>query len=113
MGDDKLRLIAHELLMSLRESVLVDLAHRDTARARIQVLVKRILCKYVYPPGLPGAAVQAVLQQADVLLSGSSASSGRGPTVTVRRVAAGDGVLVHHGASVLFSDPIGVCHGNS
>lgn len=45
MGDDKLRLIAHELLMSLRENVSADLAHRDSARARMQVLVKRILRK--------------------------------------------------------------------
>jgi type I restriction enzyme R subunit len=79
MGDDKSRLIAHELLMSLRENVSVDLAHRDSARARMQVLVKRILRKYGYPPGLQDAAVQVVLQQADVLPSGSSASSGRGP----------------------------------
>ncbi len=34
MGDDKLKLIAHELLMSLRENVSVDWAHRDSARAR-------------------------------------------------------------------------------
>ncbi|MDP1615333.1 MAG: DUF3387 domain-containing protein [Methylococcales bacterium] len=32
MGDDKLRLIAHELLVSLRENVLVDWAHRESAR---------------------------------------------------------------------------------
>jgi type I restriction enzyme R subunit len=43
MGDDKLKLIAHELLMSLRENVSVDWAHRDSARARMRVLVKRIL----------------------------------------------------------------------
>jgi hypothetical protein len=45
MGDDKLKLIAHELLVSLRENVTVDWAHRDSARARMRVLVKRILRK--------------------------------------------------------------------
>ncbi|XXG31963.1 MAG: type I restriction endonuclease subunit R [Ferrovum myxofaciens] len=67
MGDDKLKLIAHELLVSLRENVSVDWAHRDSARARMRVLVKRILRKYGYPPDLQDAAVQTVLQQAEAL----------------------------------------------
>lgn len=70
MGDDKLKLIAHELLVSLRENVTVDWAHRDSARARMRVLVKRILRKYGYPPDLQDAAVQTVLQQAEALSSG-------------------------------------------
>jgi type I restriction enzyme R subunit len=69
MGDDKLRVIAHELLMSLRENVAVDWAHRESARARLRVLVKRILRRYGYPPDLQDAAVQTVLQQAEVLSS--------------------------------------------
>ena len=69
MGDDKLRLIAHELLVSLRENVSVDWAHRESARARMRVLVKRILRRYGYPPDLQDAAVQVVLQQAEALSS--------------------------------------------
>ena len=69
MGDDKLRLIAHELLVSLRENVSVDWARRDSARARMRVLVKRILRKYGYPPDLQDAAVQTVLRQAEALSS--------------------------------------------
>lgn len=70
MGDEKLKLIAHELLTSLRENVSVDWAHRESARARMRVLVKRILRKYGYPPDLQDAAVQIVLQQAEALSSG-------------------------------------------
>ena len=69
MGDDKLRLIAHELLVSLRENVAVDWAHRESARARLRVLVKRILRKYGYPPDLQDEAVQTVLLQAEALSS--------------------------------------------
>ncbi len=76
MGDDKLKLIAHELLISLRENVSVDWAHRDSARARMRVLVKRILRKYGYPPDLQDTAVQTVLQQAEALSSGWSVSRG-------------------------------------
>jgi len=67
MGDAKLRVIAHELLVSLRDNVSVDWAHRESARARMRVLVKRILRKYGYPPDLQDAAVQTVLQQAEAL----------------------------------------------
>ncbi|MCZ2903249.1 type I restriction endonuclease subunit R [Burkholderia thailandensis] len=74
MGDDKLRVIAHELLVSLRENVSVDWAHRDSARARMRVLVKRILRRYGYPPDLQDSAVQTVLQQAEALSSGWSVS---------------------------------------
>ncbi len=69
MGDASLRVIAHELLVSLRENVAVDWAHRESARARLRVLVKRILRKYGYPPDLQDAAVQTVLQQAEALSS--------------------------------------------
>ena len=73
MGDARLRVIAHELLVSLRENVSVDWAHRESARARLRVLVKRILRKYGYPPDLQDAAVQTVLQQAEALSSGWAA----------------------------------------
>lgn len=77
MGDDKLRLIAYELLVSMRENVTVDWAHRDSARARIRVLVKRILRKHGYPPDLQDAAVRTVLQQAEALFSGWTSSPAR------------------------------------
>ena len=74
MGDDQLKVIAHELLMSLRQNVTVDWAHRETARARMRVLVKRILRRYGYPPDLQDAAVQTVLRQAEALSSAWSLS---------------------------------------
>ncbi|MDP2061670.1 MAG: DUF3387 domain-containing protein [Phaeovulum sp.] len=67
LGNDQLRIIAHELLTSLKSSITIDWAHRDSARARLRVLVKRILRKYGYPPDLQDAAVQEVLQQAEAL----------------------------------------------
>lgn len=67
MGEPKLRVIAHELVASIKGSVTVDWMHRDAARARMRVLVKRILRKYGYPPDLQDAAVQTVLQQAEAL----------------------------------------------
>lgn len=68
MGDEKLRVIAHELLEQLRSNATVDWQHRESARARMRVLVKRILKKYGYPPDLADEAVQTVLAQAEILL---------------------------------------------
>ena len=67
MGEPALRLIAHELMTSIKENVSVDWMHREAARARIRVLVKKILRKYGYPPDLQDSAVQTVLQQAEAL----------------------------------------------
>ena len=65
MGDEKLKLIAHELLQSVRSNATIDWHHSDMARAKIRVAVKRILKKYGYPPDLQSAAIQTVLQQAE------------------------------------------------
>jgi type I restriction enzyme R subunit len=67
MGEPTLRVIAHELVVGIKGSVSVDWMHRETARARMRVLVKRLLRKYGYPPDLQDAAVQNVLQQAEAL----------------------------------------------
>jgi type I restriction enzyme R subunit len=67
MGEPNLRVIAHELLIAIRGNVTVDWMHRQAARARLRVLVKRILRKHGYPPDLQDAAVQNVLRQAEAL----------------------------------------------
>lgn len=67
MGNDALKIIAHELLTSLKASSTIDWAKRETARARMRVLVKRILRKHGYPPDLQDLAVQTILRQAEAL----------------------------------------------
>ncbi|MEQ9345660.1 MAG: type I restriction endonuclease subunit R [Thalassospira sp.] len=67
MGNDALKVIAHELLTGLKSSVSVDWQHRDSARAKMRVLVKRTLRKYGFPPDLQDQAVQTVLKQAEAL----------------------------------------------
>lgn len=69
LGNDALKVIAHELMIGLKSSISVDWSHRESARARMRVLVKRILRKYGYPPDLQDAAVQTVLKQAEALSS--------------------------------------------
>ncbi|MDA9171301.1 type I restriction endonuclease subunit R [Alphaproteobacteria bacterium] len=65
MGDNKLKLIANELLKSIRSNATVDWQKSEMARAKIRVAVKRILKKYGYPPDLETEAIKVVLQQAE------------------------------------------------
>jgi type I restriction enzyme R subunit len=67
MGDDKLKVIAAELITQVRKSVTIDWTLREGARAKIRVMVKRILNKYGYPPDLQDEAVKTVLMQAELL----------------------------------------------
>jgi type I restriction enzyme R subunit len=67
LGDETLKKIAHELAESLRQNVSVDWAVRDNVRAKLRLMVKRILRKYKYPPVKQDEAVQMVLQQAESL----------------------------------------------
>jgi hypothetical protein len=67
MGDDKLKVIATELITQVRKSTTIDWTLREGARAKIRVIVKRILNKYGYPPDLQEEAVKTVLRQAELL----------------------------------------------
>ena len=67
MGDDKLKVIAGELIRQVRKSVTIDWQYREGARAKIRVLVKRILNRHGYPPDLQDEAVQIVLKQTELL----------------------------------------------
>ena len=67
MGDDKLKLISAELITQVKKSVTIDWTLRESARAKIKVMVKRILNKHGYPPDLQEEALKTVLAQAELL----------------------------------------------
>lgn len=67
LGDEILAKIAHELTESLRQNVTVDWSNRDSVRAKLRLMVKRILRKYKYPPDQQEEAAQLVLAQAETL----------------------------------------------
>ncbi|WP_254067327.1 type I restriction enzyme endonuclease domain-containing protein [Shewanella xiamenensis] len=67
LGDEILKKIAHELTDNLRANISVDWSQRESVRAKLRIMVKRILRKYKYPPDQADGAVQLVLQQAEAL----------------------------------------------
>jgi len=67
LGDEKLRTIAREIADKVRQNATIDFAIKETARARIMVIVRRILNKYGYPPDKQPAAIKLVMKQAENL----------------------------------------------
>ena len=67
LGDETLKKIAHELTEKLRKNVTVDWSVRESVRAKLRLMVKRILRKYKYPPDQEEAAIELVLKQAETL----------------------------------------------
>jgi type I restriction enzyme R subunit len=67
LGDDQLREIAREIADKVRKNATIDFAIKETARARIMVIVRRILNKYGYPPDKQPAAIELVMKQAENL----------------------------------------------
>jgi type I restriction enzyme, R subunit len=61
-----LRMIARELVEAVRRNVTIDWAVKETARARLRAMVKRILRKHGYPPDKQEKATLTVLEQAEL-----------------------------------------------
>jgi type I restriction enzyme R subunit len=67
LGDDTLRTIAREIAEKVQANATIDWAIRESARAKLMVLVKRTLTKYGYPPDKQQKAIDTVLKQAELL----------------------------------------------
>ena len=67
LGDAQLRMIAQELTTTIRANVTVDWSVRESVRAKLRLMVKRILKKYGYPPDKQEMAVKTVIEQAELL----------------------------------------------
>jgi type I restriction enzyme R subunit len=67
LGDETLRTIAQELVRAVRNNVTIDWTLRENVRAKMRVMVKRILRRYGYPPDKQEKATRTVLEQAEVL----------------------------------------------
>jgi type I restriction enzyme R subunit len=67
LGDQNLRFIAQELVKTIRQNVTIDWTEKQSVRAKLRVMVKRVLRKYGYPPDKQEKATQTVLQQAELL----------------------------------------------
>lgn len=64
LGDEQLRVIAREVADKVRKNATIDWTVKESVRARLMVIVRRILRKYGYPPDKQERAIQLVMTQA-------------------------------------------------
>ncbi|XTD82747.1 type I restriction enzyme endonuclease domain-containing protein [Proteus vulgaris] len=67
IGKAKLRELAVVLTEMIRNNVTLDWTIKESARAKIRVIVKRLLNRYGYPPDMSVLATETVLAQAELL----------------------------------------------
>lgn len=67
LGDEQLHAIAREVAEKVRSNATIDFAIKETARARIIVMVRRVLNKYGYPPDKQPATIDLIMKQAENL----------------------------------------------
>ena len=66
LGDETLKIIAREIAEKVKKNATIDWTIRESARAKLMVLVKRTLTKYGYPPDKQQKAIDTVLKQAEL-----------------------------------------------
>ncbi len=67
LGDETLKKIARELVESVRKNLTIDWSVKESSRAKLRVIIRRLLRKYGYPPDKQEKATQTVLEQAELL----------------------------------------------
>ncbi len=84
LGDEQLRIIAREVADKVRKNATIDWTVKESVRARLMVIVRRILKKYGYPPDKQEHAIQLVMTQAANLADDWATTSNRATTSYVR-----------------------------
>lgn len=69
MQDSVLIEMAHELTEMIRKNRTIDWDKKESARAAMRVMVKRLLRKYKYPPEKAQGAIDTVIKQAELMSS--------------------------------------------
>ena len=67
LGDETLKLIARELVATVRNNVSIDWQVKESVRAKLRVTIKRLLRKYRYPPDRQEEAVKTIIEQSEEL----------------------------------------------
>ena len=67
MEQDKLRELAVVLFEKVKENASIDWTIKESVKAKLKVIVKRILRQYGYPPDMQMLATETVLKQAELI----------------------------------------------
>ena len=65
MGDETLRELAQVLVQRVRQNTSIDWTIKESVRAKLRTVIKRLLKEYGYPPDKQKLATENILQQAE------------------------------------------------
>lgn len=69
MGDETLKQIARELVVTINKSATIDWTVKESVRANMRSKIRRLLAKYKYPPDKQEDAIKLIIEQAEHLAS--------------------------------------------
>jgi type I restriction enzyme, R subunit len=75
LGDETLKEIAREIADKVRANATLDWTVRESARAKLMVIVRRTLNKWGYPPDKQQKAIDTVMRQAEMMADGLTEKS--------------------------------------
>ena len=75
MEKEKLRELAVVLYQKVKENASIDWTIKESVKAKLKVIVKRILRQYGYPPDMQMLATETVLEQAELIAEELSQNS--------------------------------------
>lgn len=67
MGDVVLTKLAKDITDKLRKSATIDWQYKEAVKAKMRILVRRMLMMYKYPPDAQPEAIEYVLEQAEAI----------------------------------------------
>jgi type I restriction enzyme R subunit len=70
MGVNELKALAIALTDKIKKNASIDWNLKESVRARMKIMVKRLLRQYGYPPDMEKLATELVLEQAQVFTEG-------------------------------------------
>lgn len=69
LKDEVMKELIHHIVEAIRKNATVDWEKRDDVKAKLRLMVKKILMKYGYPPDLAKMEADRVLVQSELLAS--------------------------------------------
>ncbi len=69
LEDHKMKELIHRIVEIIRKNTTVDWNRRDDVKAKLRLLVKKVLMRYGYPPDLAKLEADRVLEQSELLAS--------------------------------------------
>jgi len=95
LGDNTLRTIARELVETVRHNLSIDWTVRESVKANLRRLVRRVLRQHGYPPDKQEKATQTVLEQMELFSEWSVKEPTSQPALEIVSIAEAQPYVTH------------------